>query len=134
MSYHRTRIAVGVCGFVIAAVLVFVGARPSPRLEGAEAPADSPEVKKSLPDLAAEVTRAIVRLDVWRQYKVKDAKTGKDLAGCTWSTGTGFVVRCERLGGNDTTDDVEFDVVTNDHVLGLDMCSTTGLRLPSCYA
>ena len=36
MSYHRTRIAVGVCGFVTAAVLVFVEARPSLRLEGAE--------------------------------------------------------------------------------------------------
>jgi S1-C subfamily serine protease len=120
MSCHRTTIAIGVCGFVSAAVLVFVGTRPSPRLEGAEPSAGSPEAKKSVPDLVVELSHAIVRLDVWRPYQLKDPNSGQETAGCTWSAGTGFVVRCERLGGNDTTDDVEFDVVTNAHVIAAD--------------
>ena len=67
----------------------------------------------------AEVTQAIARVDIWRPYKIKDAKTGKESLHYSGETGTGFVIRCVRLDGNDTTDDVEFDVVTNQHVVTL---------------
>ena len=117
ISHHQTRIVVRACGFVTAAILVFVGAGPSPRLAGAETPAASPEVKKSVTELLAEVAHAIARVNVGRQYRVKDAKTGKESLDLETESGTGFVIRCEPLGGSDATDDVEFDVVTNTHVL-----------------
>jgi len=119
MSGRPTRIAMAACRLVAAALFVFVVARPSPRLAGSEPPARSPEAKTSLPDLVAGVTRAIARVEVWRSCQVKDAKTGKVIPGFHWAgeTGTGFVVRCQRVGGSDTIDDVEFDVVTNNHVL-----------------
>ena len=119
MNHDQTRIVVRACGFVTAAILVFVGAEPSPRLAGAETPAAPPEVKKSVPELLAEATHSIARIDVWRQYKIKDDKTGKESLDLESESGTGFVIRCEHLGGNNTTDDVEFDVVTNNHVFGL---------------
>jgi len=121
MNYRRTKIVVGVCGLVAAALLVFVGAGALPRIEGADATADSAATKTSLPDLVSKVTRAIVRVDVWRPYQVKDAATGKENPNFAWSTGTGFVIRCERVGGDATTDDVECDVVTNNHVVTLDV-------------
>ena len=120
MSHHRTKIVIGACGFVAAAILVFVAAGPSPWVDATPAPAAAPEAKKSTPDLVADVSRGIVRVTVWRMYQVKDDKSGKELAGCSWGTGTGFVIRCERLGGDDTTDDIEFDFVTNNHVLVLE--------------
>ena len=76
-------------------------------------------MKKSVPELLAEATHSIARIDVWRQYKIKDDKTGKESLDLESESGTGFVIRCEHLGGNNTTDDVEFDVVTNNHVFGL---------------
>ncbi|MGD1059669.1 MAG: trypsin-like peptidase domain-containing protein [Solirubrobacteraceae bacterium] len=129
MSGRRTRIAVAACRFVAAALFVVVIAGPSPRLEGSEPPASSAEAKTSLPDLVAGVARAIARVEVWRPCQVKDAKTGKVIPGLHWAgeTGTGFVVRCQRVGGSDTIDDVEFDVVTNNHVLVItQQCDWTG--------
>ena len=114
---------------VLAAVLALTVMRPLPRLEAADgadngAPAPQSgqlETSKPLPDLAAEVTHSIVRVDVWRPYKTKDGRTGKENDGCAWSTGTGFVVRCSPVGGTDKTDDFECDVVTNNHVVVLDV-------------
>ena len=97
-----------------------------PRLEGAEAPAASPDATKSLPDLVAEATPAIVRVDIWRPYKVKDAKTGKEILRLQRRDRHRLCHSLRRLGGNDTTDDVEFDVVTNNHVIVLDRQARLG--------
>ncbi len=117
MGYYRTRIAIGVGGFITAAFLVLLAARSSLRLEGADVPAASVETTKSMADLVADASRAIVRLDIWGLHPIKNATTGKMILDNTGTVGTGFVVRCTRLGGDDTTDDLEFDVVSNNHVL-----------------
>ena len=132
MSYHRTRIAIGVCGFATAAVLVLVGTRLSPRLEGAEPPAGSPEVKKSLPDLLVELSHAIVRLDVWRPYQLKDAKSGKEVASCAWSAGTGFVIRCGRWAGMIRPTMSNSTLSPTNTSSSPMMRSATGLGLRSC--
>ena len=133
MSHSWTRIAIGVCGFITAGVLVFFAARPALRLDGAEAPAASPAAKIALPDLVAQVSHAIVRVDIWRQFQVKDAKTGKVATNYDGMTGTGFVIRSQWVGGNDTTDDIVFDVVTDNHVLVLDT-QRDWIAPPNCSA
>ncbi len=117
MSYYRTEISIGAGGFIAMAALVLLATRSSPRLEGADAPPASAPATLSTADLVAGASKSIVRVDIWRLYQNKDAATGKVSNGYYVSTGTGFVVRCTRLGGDDANDNLEFDVVTNNHVL-----------------
>ena len=81
-------------------------------------PADSTVTPHlTVPDLVGRVSRSIVRIDLTRRYQMNDPKTNTVKVDFAGEAGTGFVVRCDRVGGDDTTDQVEFDVVTNNHVL-----------------
>jgi S1-C subfamily serine protease len=77
--------------------------------------ATQPQV--SLPDLVEQMKRSIVRVDVWGVYHDKGATSGKAAGEMCWQTGTGFVIGCRHVGGDNTTEDVECDVVTNQHVV-----------------
>jgi S1-C subfamily serine protease len=77
----------------------------------------APAAQLTVPDLAAAMVHSIVRVDMWGYDQAKDAKTGKTSYHCPMQTGTGFIVRCDRLGGDDTSDEVQFDLVTNHHVV-----------------
>jgi len=126
MGRHHTKLAVGACGLVAAVFLGFLATGSAPRLKGGEQQANPPGATKTIAELVAQVRRGIARVSVVRENKTKNPQTGKDVPDFSWSSGTGFVIRCDRSGGTDTTDDVEFDVVTNNHVLELPVKDWTG--------
>ena len=121
MSHLRTKLAVAACGLAAAAFLGFLSTGFEPKFLGSEQPPPgaAPMAEKSVGDLVTQVSRSIARVAVLREFQVKDAKTGKVTQDYTGESGTGFVIRCDQTGGDDTTVNVEFDVVTNQHVLAI---------------
>jgi S1-C subfamily serine protease len=97
--------------------LALAGSGPAPWLNGGEQPEAAPAANKTIAQLVSEVTPGVGRFELLREYTYKNAQNGKDQAAFNYLTGTCFVIRCVRVGGNDTTDNIEFDVVTNYHVL-----------------
>jgi S1-C subfamily serine protease len=126
MKHHRTTLVIGACGLAIAAILGFAGTGSAPRLNGSQQQAAAPAANMTIADLVSHVSHSIVRVSLVRENKTKIAQTGNEVPDFTWEAGTGFVIRCDRTGGNDTTDNVEFDVVTNNHVLQLPVRDWTG--------
>lgn len=113
MTGPRGKIWAFAGGLITAALLMVLGPGI---LKGRQGSPPSATPNSSIPDVVAKVKRGIGRVDLVRRYTDKDAKTGKQSFGLEWISGTCFVVRSALVNDNGATQDVELDVVTNNHL------------------
>lgn len=113
MYSHRARIGAFVAGLITAAFLAMFGPGI---LKGRQDQPPAAPPTNSLPDLVTRVKRSIGRVDLVRRYTDTDAKTGKQSPGLAWISGTCFVIRSALVADNGATQNVELDVVTNNHL------------------